>query len=149
MFDSYDYEVSVLWKHGRVGELSSPDLETSVTCATPPEFEGGVPGIWSPEHLFVAAVNSCLMTTFLAIAQHSRLEFDGFSSHARGRLSRESGKFQMTEIILSPELSLPSHENPEKALKVLEKAKKACLISNSILTRVFIEPRIFVKEFQP
>lgn len=61
-------------------------------------------GIWSPEHLFVAAIESCLMTTFLAVAENSKLEFVSFSSHATGKLDKVDGKFMMTEVLLRPTL---------------------------------------------
>jgi len=40
------------------------DAGSFIEVATLPEFPKGIPGIWSPEHLFTAAVSSCLMTTF-------------------------------------------------------------------------------------
>jgi organic hydroperoxide reductase OsmC/OhrA len=52
--------------------MSSPELNNKIEVATPPQFPKGVQGIWSPEHLFTAPVNSCFMTTFLAIAENSR-----------------------------------------------------------------------------
>jgi organic hydroperoxide reductase OsmC/OhrA len=62
----------------RKGKLCSPELSKEngpcIEVATPPEFPKGMPGIWSPEHLFTAAVSSCLMTTFLAIAENSKQE---------------------------------------------------------------------------
>lgn len=52
---------------------SSPRPTTFRSSTLPPEF-GGPERTWSPEHLFVAAVSSCLMTTFRAIAEMSELE---------------------------------------------------------------------------
>ena len=74
------YDVNLKWLADRKGLMSSPVLHTTLEVATPPEFAKGMPGIWSPEHLLVAAVNSCLMTTFLAIAENSKLEFISFES---------------------------------------------------------------------
>jgi organic hydroperoxide reductase OsmC/OhrA len=74
MNDIHYYNTSVSWSEGRIGQISEPTLPT-IQVATPPEFPKGVPNYWSPEHLFVAAANVCLMTTFLAIAENSKLEF--------------------------------------------------------------------------
>ena len=82
----HEYKVSVRWDHDRKGSMTSPDLNDKVEVATPPEFPNGLEGIWSPEHLFTAAVNSCLMTTFLAIAENSKLEYLSFESKALGKL---------------------------------------------------------------
>lgn len=41
---THDYAVNLEWNHGRIGQLSSPELENLIECATPPEFPHGVPG---------------------------------------------------------------------------------------------------------
>jgi peroxiredoxin-like protein len=146
MLEAYFYETKVHWKNGRLGQMSSPDLDQIIECATPSEFQGGISGIWSPEHLFTAAVSSCLMTTFLAVAENFKLKYEHFSCKATGRLSRENGKLMMTEIILFPEVTICTEEDPVKALKVLEKSEKSCLISNSIKSMVVMEPKILVSE---
>lgn len=114
--------------------------------ATPPEFPKGVAGIWSPEHLLVAAVDSCLMTTFLAVAENSGLEFIRFESRALGKLEKVDGKYLISEIQLSPRLQIKSEVFRDKALKVLEKSEAACLISNSVKARIVFKPEILVKE---
>lgn len=139
---THDYTVDLNWNHGRIGQLSSPELETLIECATPPEFPNGIPGIWSPEHLFTAAVSSCLMTTFLAVAEHSNLKFENFTCKATGKLAKVDGKWIMTEIHLFPELTLGPNEKKERGLKVLEKSEKACLISHSIKSEVIMFPKI-------
>jgi len=136
------YEVDLKWKQDRIGEISSPILSSTIEVATPPQFEKGVEGIWSPEHLFTAAANSCFMTTFFAIAEKSRLEFETFSCKAKGKLEVVETQFLMTEIDLYPTLSITSEEAKEKAIKVLEKSEKACLISNSINSKVNLFPNI-------
>ena len=78
------YNVGLTWKEGRIGEMNSPELPTKIEVATPPEFDKGVPGIWSPEHLYTASVLSCFMTTFLAIAEYSKLEYSSFDCSAEG-----------------------------------------------------------------
>lgn len=138
------YEVALEWEEGRKGLISSPGLNDSIEVATPPEFPKGVPGIWSPEHLLVAAVNSCLMTTFLAIAENSGLEFVHFESKALGKLEKVDGKLLISEIELSPRLEIKTEAQREKARKVLEKSEGACLISNSVRSRIIFKPAIIV-----
>lgn len=139
------YEVNVEWKNDRIGNLSSPVLDNPVAVATPPEFNKGVPGIWSPEHLFVAAVNSCLMTTFLAIAENFKLEFISFSSKATGKLEIIEGKYMISEVTLQPTVILADEINKEKALKVLHKSEADCLISNSVKSAIIFEPEIVIE----
>jgi peroxiredoxin-like protein len=138
------YEVKVNWKNDRKGMMSSPVLQSTIEVATPPEFPKGVPGIWSPEHLLIAAVNSCLMTTFLAIAENSNFDFINFESYATGKLEKVDRKYMISEITLRPLISLTSEADKEKAVRILQKSEAACLISNSIKSKIIFEPQIRV-----
>lgn len=146
MDNTQHYEVALHWEEGRKGLISSPVLNESIEVATPPEFPKGVPGIWSPEHLLVAAVNSCLMTTFLAIAENSKLEFTHFECNATGKLEKIDGKLLISEIELSPRLQIKNDAHRDKAQKVLEKSEAACLISNSVRSRILFNPEITIVE---
>jgi len=134
--DKHSYNVSLNWKEGRQGIMSSSVLNSQIEVATPPEFDKGVPGIWSPEHLFTASVVSCFMTTFLAIAEFSKLEFETLDCEAEGVLDKVDGKFMMTEINLKAKLKINDLEKAEKAERIMHKSEAACLISNSITTKV-------------
>lgn len=144
------YNVNINWNHGRVGSMCSPELneqagnDLCVDVATPPQFPNGVPGIWSPEHLFTAAVSSCLMTTFLAIAENSRLEFRNFACKSKGKLEQVDGKFMMSEVILEPTVTISDEKDREKAERILLKSEAACLISNSVKAKVSMVPTIVV-----
>ena len=146
METAYHYEVKVNWEADRKGLMSSPVLNTKIEVATPPEFPKGMPGIWSPEHLLVAAVNSCLMTTFLAIAENFKFDFIDFESKADGTLEKVDGKFMMNEVILSPVLTIAPDADKEKALRILEKSEAACLISNSVKAKIVFKPEIKITE---
>jgi organic hydroperoxide reductase OsmC/OhrA len=143
--EAHIFEVDLTWSKERKGIISSPDIHFTATdggkieVATPPPFPKGMPGIWSPEHLFTASVSSCLMTTFLAIAENFKLTFESFSCVAKGKLEQIEGKYLMTEVMLIPELTILNEEDREKALKVLTKAEAACLISNSVKATVKME----------
>ncbi len=136
------YEVSVNWQSDRKGIMNSPVLNTSIEVVTPPEFPKGIEGIWSPEHLFVAAVNSCLMTTFLSIAENSKLEFLSFDSKAIGKLEMVDGKYMMSEVTLMPILILKDEHQKDRAERVLQKSEANCLISNSIKSKIIFKPEV-------
>lgn len=142
---THNYLINLNWKQGRMGGLTSPELTDEVDVATPPQFPQGMEHVWSPEHLFTAAVNSCLMTTFLSIAENSKLEFDDFSSQASGKLEMVDGKYLMSEVTLMPLLTILRAEDEEKALRVLQKSEAACLISNSVKSTIVFKPEIVVK----
>ena len=142
METAFHYNVDLNWENERKGIISSPALVSSIEVATPPEFPRGLEGIWSPEHLLVAAVNSCLMTTFLAIAENSKLSFTHFESSADGKLEKIDGKYMISEVVLSPVLTINNEAERERALRVLEKSEAACLISNSIRSTIVFKPSI-------
>ena len=143
--EKHSYNVSLQWKEGRIGEMTSPELPTKIEVATPPEFDKGVAGIWSPEHLYTASVLSCYMTTFLAIAEYSKLEFNSFDCSAEGILEKVDGKFLMTEITLKPVLVIEDDAKKDRALRIMEKSEKACLISNSIKTTVHLDAKVEIE----
>lgn len=145
MDQAHDYEANVSWTEGRKGILFSQGL-TTIEVATPPQFPNGIDGIWSPEHLFTAAISSCFMTTFLSIAEKSRLEFENFDCYAKGRLDNVDGRLLMTEVFLSPAITVKHAADIEKALSICEKAEKHCLISNSVNSKIHMEPKVEVKE---
>jgi len=140
------YEVSVNWQSDRKGMMNSPVLNTNIEVATPPQFPKGMEGIWSPEHLFVAAVNSCLMTTFLSIAENSKLEFKSFDSKAIGKLEMIDGKYMMSEVTLMPIVILNEENQKERAERVLQKSEANCLISNSIKSKIIFKPEVKIKQ---
>ncbi|MCB0493769.1 MAG: OsmC family protein [Cyclobacteriaceae bacterium] len=149
--DPHYYNVDVNWNKDRQGMMCSPELSASLSgngcieVATPPEFPKGVPGIWSPEHLFTASVASCIMTTFLAIAENSKLEFTHFGCKAVGKLEKVEKGFEMTEVAVEPQVTLMHEKDRDRALRVLDKTEKNCLITNSIKARVIMNPVITVE----
>ncbi len=143
------YNVEVNWNQERKGVMCSPELRLSqgdssscIEVATPPEFPKGIPGIWSPEHLFTASVSSCFMTTFLAIAENSKLEFTQFNCKSKGKLDQVDGKYLMTEIILEPSVTIVHEKDRDKAERILQKSESACLISNSIKSKITLNTTV-------
>lgn len=140
------YNVDVNWNHERKGTMCSPELnvdtDNCLEVATPPEFPKGIAGIWSPEHLFTAAVSSCLMTTFLAVAENSKLDFKDFRCSSHGKMEEVEGKMQMSEIILEPVVTIADEKDRERAERILQKSEAACLISNSVKSKITMHPKI-------
>jgi peroxiredoxin-like protein len=120
-----------------ISSSGKPDIQV----ATPPEFKGHE-GIWSPEDLYIAAANTCVMTTFLALAERGKLGFSSYECEAEGRLELVDGKFQVSLITLRPRITLASGGDVAKAKELIEKAEANCLLSNSMKTRVTLEATI-------
>jgi len=147
--ESHYYNVDINWENSRKGIVCSPELNSMngicIEVATPPEFPKGMAGIWSPEHLFVAAVSACLMTTFLAIAENSTLDFTSFSCAAKGKLEMIEGELMMSEILLKPIVVIHNEMYSNKAMRIVKKAENSCLIARSIKPKITTEISIQVK----
>jgi organic hydroperoxide reductase OsmC/OhrA len=138
----YYYRTEIEWHKGGEGSLSADGL-VPIDIGAPPEFEGRA-GVWSPEQLFVAALNSCYMLTFLAVARFSKIEVIGFSSTAMGKLEKTAGgPYQISEIVVKPRITIASADDLARMPRVLEKAKENCFVSNSVKSAIKILPEIF------
>jgi len=136
----HHYDVTVTASELGPAEIESPGLST-VISAPPLEFDG--PGnLWSPETLTVAAVADCLVMTFRAIANVSKLRWTRLVCDAQGTIDRSDGVIRFTAIRLRARLSLPDGADAEKARKLTEKAKKACLVSNSLKCEPTLEVEV-------
>lgn len=142
MTEQFFYPVFVKWTGEKKGMLSvagKSDLEVAI----PPEFKGH-PGIWSPEDLFVAAVNSCLMATFLSLAQQKKVEFLSYESEAIGILEKFEGQLIFTKVAIKPRVVVARESQREAVLATLMLAEKHCLVANSIKTKVELTPEIIL-----
>jgi organic hydroperoxide reductase OsmC/OhrA len=141
------YETEVEWKEEKEGQIAGPNLPP-VPVGAPPEFKGRE-GIWSPEQLFVASLNSCYMLTFLAIAENSKVALVSFSSTAKGKLEKVPGSnYQITEIVVKPRVVIASVSDLGRMSRILDKAKENCFVSNSIKCVIKIEPEVFHHQTQ-
>ncbi|MEQ8547121.1 MAG: OsmC family protein [Cyclobacteriaceae bacterium] len=147
--ETHYYNVDIKWESTRKGVICSPELNRKsgvcIEVATPPEFPQGIEGIWSPEHLFVGAISSCLMTTFLAIAENSSLAFTSFTCPATGKLERVDGKLMISEIVLKPTVVIHNEDQRDRTIRIVKKAEDACLISNSVKSKIIMEINIEVQ----
>ena len=110
--------------------VSAPGLPPLSTA--PPAQFGGPGDQWSPETLLVAAAVDCFILTFRAIAQASKLPWTQLSCGGEGVLDRVDNTTRFTALALSARLTVPAGGDAEKAKRLLEKAERTCLITNSL-----------------
>ncbi len=108
------------------------DTLPSLVTTAPPQF-GGPEGHWSPETLLVAAAADCFILTFRAVAVGSKLAWRDIECRAEGVLDRADNVTCFTELHLHARLVLPAGGDVERARRLLEKAEKACLVTNSLV----------------
>ncbi len=110
--------------------LTSPGLER-IDSAAPAEF-GGPGDRWSPETLLVAAVADCFVLTFKAIARASSFDWASISCSVEATLDRVDKATRFTDFQLRVLLDTPMGTDKKRAVRLLEKAESACLITNSL-----------------
>jgi organic hydroperoxide reductase OsmC/OhrA len=136
----HHYEVHLTGGASGYAQVSSagvPDLRT----APPADYDG--PGdAWSPEQLLLASVQTCLLFTLRAVAHLSKVEFTGLDVHAAGTVDRQDGVTRFTEIVCRSRLTVPAGTDRERALRVLEKSERTCLVSASLSVPIRLEATI-------
>jgi organic hydroperoxide reductase OsmC/OhrA len=94
-----------------------------------------------PEEAFVAALSSCHMLSFLAIASNKKYTVDAYEDQAVGRLEKNvEGQLAVTRVELRPRVKF-SGDGPDAQThrQMHDKAHHACFIANSVKTEVTVE----------
>ena len=141
---SFTYTTGLTWIEGRTGTLAS-EGKPPVQISSPPEFKGNA-GMWTPEDMFVGAVEMCQMLTFLALAQKQQLSLLSYKSSAKGMLEFIDGQYRFTHIIITPTIAVEQPASEIDVQTLMREAHKRCLISNSITAMVEVNPSIMVQE---
>ena len=131
MAREFRFPVHIDWQGGR-RTIAQVDGKQPVQIATPPEFTGTDPDLWSPEDAFVAAAASCLAVTVAALAEHERLPLRALEVGAEGVVGRrEDGRFGFLRI--EQHVRLETDEGREDAARALvARAEAGCLVSVSL-----------------
>jgi peroxiredoxin-like protein len=141
----HEYRVEAIGAGGRNGVVHAEGILPAISFSPPPEFQGEV-GRWTPEHFLVAAVASCFISTFEGMAQTSRLEFGSFRLAAEGVLTKQDSGWRFTEIRLRPTVALRKEEDLDRAVRLLEKAEKSCLVARSLQCKITLFPGVQIEE---
>lgn len=142
MKDFPHYYVVTASEIGGDVELESDGLPP-MRSAPPIEFDG--PGDrWSPESLLVAAVSDCFVLTFRAVARASKLSWISIQCEVKGTLDRVDRTPRFTRFDVHARLTIPPETDRERAQRVLEKAERGCLITNSLKAEVHLTATVDV-----
>jgi organic hydroperoxide reductase OsmC/OhrA len=145
-----EHRVQVSWERGGIDfayekyprdHVWSFEGGVRVPASAAPAFRGN-PERVDPEAAFVAALSSCHMLTFLAIASRKRLVVDRYEDEAVGSLAKnDSGKLSMTQVVLRPRVVFAgTPPAPDVVADLHARAHDECFIANSVLTRVEVQP---------
>ena len=149
METDYSYRVKGSWEVRRNGLISAEGVEKpKITFSSPVEFKGQS-GQWTPEHFLIAAIVSCFVVTFSAMAEMSKLKFLSLEVPAEGKLGKIGGKLAFVEIVIHPTLILGAIEDHDLGNRLLKKAAQGCLIARSLACPVIMEEVVRMAEQVP
>jgi organic hydroperoxide reductase OsmC/OhrA len=114
-----------------------------VPASAAPAYRGN-PTLVNPEEALVAALSSCHMLTFLAVAAKKKFVVDRYSDRAVGFLEKnQKGQLAITRVVLHPrvDFSGATRPTPEQLAELHDQAHHGCFIANSVTTEVTVEPQ--------
>lgn len=141
MENQHTYRVVAWWASGKTGLAKCDSAPNAVHFAAPPQF-GGVEGRWSPEDLLLSAIASCFTTTFRALADYSDFQFTDLEVEVRGNVRKVDSGYAFEEIVIRPTLTIATDDGHTRADRLLDKAKRLCLVSRALGVRQVFEPRV-------
>lgn len=142
------YHTTVTWpgEHwGRVKLGNGPEMDFSA----PPDAHGHA-DVLTPEDAFVAAANTCVMMMFIWAAERFKLDLQSYDCYTEGKKLVELDRTEIfTDLVFRPRIVVKANEaSPERVRKqvfrALESAQKYSLVTNSIKSKIVIEPSIEV-----
>ena len=112
----------------------------TLSASAAPDYKGDA-ALANPEEAFVAALSSCHMLTFLAIASKKKLVVDSYTDEAVGELGKlDDGRMAVTKVTLRPKVEFAGDAPDADTLREIhDKAHHHCFIANSVTTEVTVE----------
>ncbi|MDP4790354.1 MAG: OsmC family protein [Verrucomicrobiales bacterium] len=125
-------------EYPRTHQWHFPRSGQSVRAAAAPAYLGAADCV-DPEEAFTAALSSCHLLTFLAIASMSGYVVDSYGDTPVGYLEKgENGKPWLSRIVLHPVITFSGDKrpSPEDLDQLHHKAHLECFLANSVKTKV-------------
>ena len=113
----------------------------TVAASATKEYRGDETRV-NPEEALVAALSSCHMLTFLAVAAKRKFSLESYEDAAVGVLEKNAeGKLAVTRVTLRPKIvwSPGVSVSAEELAKLHHDAHAGCFIANSVKTEVIVE----------
>jgi len=136
------FETSLVWKEKIAGAIIGSGTDETIEVATHLEFPDGEEGKWCPESLFLAAISSCFMNTFLSLAKKNNLYFNKFRCYTAGEVEVIDRKAEFIRVEVFPEIHLMKEEQQLMAEEVLKLTEKQYFMGNAVKSKILIHHMI-------
>lgn len=135
MTEEISFGNHLTWTGDAKGEIAFPSLH-KIEVALPAQF-GGVEGFPSPEDLFVAAANGCVLTTTLAVAKKHRIALRSYRSEAVGVLERLGDGREVTRIDIN--VKIAADADPQALEEIFAEVAERAPVIRSMTSSVIID----------
>jgi organic hydroperoxide reductase OsmC/OhrA len=146
----HEYRATTTWRrtsadftyetYNRAHEVAFGGGEV-VPWSAAPEFKGDAHRV-NPEEAYVAALSTCHLLTFLAIAARKRFVVDSYVDEAAGVMEKnQAGKVWVSKVTLRPKVTFGGTRQPttEEISELHHLAHDNCFVANSVRTEVAVE----------
>jgi len=143
-----EHNVKLTWTRGDSGfgykefprehTWNFPESGQSLQASAAPQFLGK-PDCVDPEEAYTAALASCHMLTFLAVASMSGYVVDSYEDESIGHLEKaDDGKPWLARVAMNPKLTFSGDKQPtaEQIEQLHHKAHQECFLARSVKTEV-------------
>jgi organic hydroperoxide reductase OsmC/OhrA len=155
--NAHDYKAKLVWE-GNLGDGTSSymgygrryrlkiDGKPDLTGSADPMFRGDA-NAYNPEDLFVAALSSCHLLSYLALCARSKINVVAYEDDAIGTLLlRPDGGGSFESVTLRPSVTIAAGGDEKRALELHETAHDLCFIAASVKIPVGHQPQIKVAQ---
>jgi organic hydroperoxide reductase OsmC/OhrA len=139
----HQYQVAAWWTSGRTGIAKSVSSPNAIQFTAPKNF-GGLEGRWTPEELLLAAISGCFTTTFRIIVSKAESDFTDLEVEAAATMRKVQSGYMFTEIVLRALLKIADPEQVERAMDLLNRAARLCLVPRTLDMPLRFEPKMEV-----
>jgi organic hydroperoxide reductase OsmC/OhrA len=92
----------------------------------------------------LAALAGCFTTTLRAIAGNVQFDFTDLQVEASGTVRKAASGYCFSEIVLRPTLRITEFSDRERAIDLLEKTERLCLVARALDIPLRFEPQLEV-----
>jgi organic hydroperoxide reductase OsmC/OhrA len=155
--NSHSYKARLVWE-GNLGDGTSTytgygrkyrlkiDGKPDLIGSADPIFRGDA-NAYNPEDLFVAALSSCHLLSYLALCARSKINVVAYEDDASGTLLiRPDGGGKFESVTLRPTVTIAPGGDEKRALELHETAHDLCFIAASVSVPIRQEPQIKIAQ---
>jgi organic hydroperoxide reductase OsmC/OhrA len=155
--NAHDYKARLVWE-GNLGDGTSSytgygrkyrlkiDGKPDLIGSADPIFRGDA-NAYNPEDLFVAALSSCHLLSYLALCARSKINVLAYEDDAMGTLLlRPDGGGKFESVTLRPSVTIAAGSDEKRAMELHETAHDLCFIAASVSIPILQEPQIKIAD---